>query len=190
MAAKISDWPAHKQAYDRERYRRAKAAVGPREPDIIEKLSVVDRAYLAGLVDGEGSIYVGAFGPHRKRSCYPAFAIGMTDRGIIEWVAGVLGTSVSYVCKRTKNPTWKDQHFVRLTGKRAQTLCAVLLPYLKVKNQQAKLVLSFPCDARVAPGRKIEGTPINDVRFALRDQINALNHRPRNPAARRASQVA
>ena len=174
-----------KRFYDRARYRRLKALQGPAKPDPIEALCVVDRAYLAGLIDGEGSIYVGAFGPERKRSCYPAVAIGMTDKAIIEWVAGHFAVKVSYVCKR-KNPKWLDQYFVRLSGKRAQILCRVLLPYLKVKRRQAELVLTFPCDMRIAPGIKIEGTAVNAARFALRDQINALNHRPRNSSARRA----
>jgi hypothetical protein len=179
-----------KRVYDRARYLRAKTLLPARPLDAIEGLSLVDRAYLAGLVDGEGSIYCGAFGPRRKLTCYPAFAIGMTDRAIIEWVAERLGVAVSYVCKRKKNPNWKDQYFVRLTGRRAQLLCSVLLPFLKVKRRQAELVLLFPCEARFAPGLKIEGSEINITRFGLRDQINALNHRPRNQAARRASEAA
>jgi hypothetical protein len=174
-----------KQAYDRARYEEQKAKrLAEALPDPITLLTTEERAYLAGLIDGEGSIYCGAIGSSRNKTCYPCIAIGMTDRPVIEWVASRWGCAVSYVLKRSKNPTWLDQHFVRLSGKRAQLLCVTLLPYLRVKRRQAELVAVFPCEARIAPGEPID-PEINARRYALRDQINGMNFRPRNPAARR-----
>lgn len=175
----------NKRAYDRKRYEQTRAArIAAALPDPITLMTTEERAYLAGLIDGEGSIYVGAIGTSRQKTCYPCVAIGMTDRAVIEWAASRWGCAVSYVLKRTKNPNWLDQHFVRLSGKRAQILCLVLLPYLRVKRAQAELVCTFPCDVRTAPGHTIS-PEVNAVRFALRDKINGLNHRPRNPNTKR-----
>lgn len=175
----------NKREYDQRRYQARKTAkMSAARLDPIWELTVEERAYLAGLIDGEGSIYCGAIGTHRNKTCYPCIAIGMTDRDVIEWISSRWGCKVSYVLKRTKNPNWLDQHFVRLSGKRAQLLCLVLLPYLRVKRRQAELVGLFPCEAREAPGKRIS-PEVNERRFALRDQINGLNHKPRNPAARR-----
>lgn len=178
---------ADKKAYDRKRYEQQKAErVAAALPDPISLMTVEERAYLAGLIDGEGSIYCGAIGSSRHKTCYPCVAIGMTDEAVIEWVASRWGCAVSYVLKRKNNPKWLDQYFVRLSGKRAQLLCLTLLPYLRVKRRQAELVCGFPCEARIAPGKPI-AAEVNAKRFSLRDQINGLNHRPRNPATRRGA---
>ena len=177
-----------KQAYDRARYaEQRKRRLAEKAPDPIEAIGLEDRCYLAGLIDGEGSIYCGAIGPKRGRTCYPIVAMGMTDRDVIEWVASLWGVRVSYVLKR-RNPRWLPQYFVRLSGKRAQILCRVLLPYLRVKKVQAELVCEFECDLRSAPGQTIS-EEANARRFQLRDAINSLNHKPRNPEARRNQQL-
>ena len=165
----------------------AKEASNPKDP--IETLDSETLAYLAGIIDGEGSIYVAAVGPQRTRSVYPIVCVAMTDLDLINWIAGILkaGTVKNHgTAKRSKeNPHWKKQYRTQLFGKRAQLICGRLLPFLRVKRRQAELVLTFPCDARIAPGVKIERTSINEIRYALRDEINALNHKPRNPAALR-----
>lgn len=187
-AIEWTDARAAKRAYDNARYRRRRAEVRAlRLLDPITLISGLDRAYLAGLIDGEGSFYCGGIGTHRNKTCYPIFAIGMTDEDVLTWMAGLFGCSISYVLKRTKNPKWKDQYFVRLSGTRVQILCQILLPYLRVKRQQAELICRFPCDARKAPGFRIAGSEINTERYRLRDQINALNHKPRNPATIRGA---
>src|SRR5574340_772873 len=73
-ASKIewTDAKLRKRAYDRARYvRRRDAARALQAPDPITLLSDTEAAYLAGLIDGEGSLYVGAVGPKRNRTCYP-----------------------------------------------------------------------------------------------------------------------
>jgi hypothetical protein len=181
-----TDAKAHKRAYDRARYARLRAeAVSKRPPDPITLISDLDAAYLAGLIDGEGSLYVGAVGPKRDRTCYPLFAIGMTDQGVIEWVAEKFNVTISYVLKNGGRN--KPQFFVRLSGKRVQILCRRLAPFLRVKARQALLITTFPADARVAPGVKVERSAINIERERLRIEINGLNHAPRNKSARRSA---
>jgi len=169
-----------KTTYDRARYTRLKAArEAAKPPDPITTLSPEERAYLAGLVDGEGSIFVAAVGPRRHRSVYPIVTVAMTHRGVIEWMAARLdaGTVKNHNhTSRRRHPHLKEQVRTQLFGKRAKLLCEVLLPYLRVKDEQARLVATFPVDARVAPGVKIEHSAINEVRYRLRDEINALNH--------------
>lgn len=104
----------------------------------------------------------------------------MTHRGVIDWVARTLGKSSVKLNNHTmihKNPErWKPQWKYQLFGKRAQLLCRRLLPYLKVKDEQAKIILEFPCDLRVAPGAKID-EKINATRYELRRRIRGLNSR-------------
>lgn len=177
---------AAKQAYDRARYTRLKAQrAAQREPDAIETLTPEERAYIAGLVDGEGSIYVAAVGPERDRTVYPIVTVAMTHHGVIEWLTERLQAGTVKLHNQTnlrRHPYMKPQYRFQVFGKRAQLLCNAMLPYLKVKHEQARLVGEFPCDARIAPGVKIERSEINATRFCLRDAINALNHdATRNP---------
>lgn len=136
-------------------------------------------AYIAGIVDGEGSIFVTAVGPHRRRTVYPTVVIAMTHRPVIDWLAEQLAAGTVKCHNQTnmrRHPTYKPQHRVQVFGKRAKLLCSLLLPYLLVKRPQAELVTTFPTEARLAPGARIAGSPVNELRYQLRDQINALNH--------------
>lgn len=168
--------PKHvKKGYDRDRYIAIKAQrEAARPPDRISLLTVEERAYIAGIIDGEGTIFVGAVGPERQRTVYPIICVWMTHRGIIEWLAQKLDTGMDRMKRRKAH--YRDAYKVRVYGKRAKLLCEVLLPYLRVKDRQARLVTSFPVDARIAPGVKIERSAVNEVRYQLREQINALNH--------------
>jgi hypothetical protein len=177
---------ATKQEYDRARYLRLKKErLAQQQPDPIETLSPEERAYIAGLVDGEGSIYVAAVGPERDRTVYPIVVVAMTHRGVLEWLTERMQAGKLKLHNQTnlrKHPYMKPQYRFQLFGKRAQMLCKAMLPYMRVKHEQARLVCEFPCDARIAPGVKVERSKINEERFRLRDQINSLNHEAmRNP---------
>lgn len=171
---------AAKREYDRARYLRLRAEREARRPaDAIATLTSEECAYIAGLVDGEGSIYVAAVGPERHRSVYPIVTVAMTHRGVVDWLAERLQAGTVKLHNQTnlrRHPYMKPQYRFQVFGKRAQLLCAALIPYLKVKAEQARLVTTFPVDARIAPGVKIANSEINEVRYRLRDQINALNH--------------
>lgn len=169
-----------KQEYDRARYLRLKAERQARQPpDAITTLTEVERAYIAGLVDGEGSIFVAAVGPKRNRTVYPVVTVAMTHRGVIDWLSERVAAGTVKLHNQTnlrRYPQLKPQFRVQVFGKRAKLLCEALLPYLRVKREQARLVTTFPVDARIAPGVRIERTEINETRYRLRDEINSLNH--------------
>lgn len=67
---------ATKQDYDRARYIRLKVErdkLKPKHP--ITKLTETEKAYIAGLIDGEGAIYVA----NCRNTCYPTISISMTS---------------------------------------------------------------------------------------------------------------
>lgn len=169
-----------KRQYDRDRYTRlkqAREAAAP--PDPITLLTPVDLAYLAGLIDGDGSIFVMSGGPATRRSLYPVVCLVMTYEPVVRWFGETLAAGAVQIhgSSRAERPAhYKPQHRSMLTGKRARLLCEQLLPYLRVKHEQARLVTTFPVDARIAPGVKIEASAIDAERRRLRDLINGLNH--------------
>jgi len=174
----------HVRALSRDRYaRQAAIRRASRAADPLHLIGTVDLAYMAGLIDGEGSIYCLAHGG--GKTCYPTITVAMTDFGVIEWLASKWRVKTSKMPRRVA--TYKPAVFVRLSGERARLLCELLLPYLKVKRAQAALVQEFPLDARSGPGIKVGASEINRRRFALRDKINGLNHAPRNASYRRGA---
>ena len=95
---------------------KAKRPIPPEDP--INRLSELDRAYIAGLIDGEGCIRIGRVGPERI-TFYPSISIGMTNREVIEWLqdrihSGSIKLNNPTACRR--NPKWKPQHLIRLNG--------------------------------------------------------------------------
>lgn len=168
---------ATKKDYDRARYLQLKAKREAAKPtDPIIKLTNEERAYIAGLVDGEGSIYM--FHAEKRRTCYPAVCIAMTHKGVIEWLTDKLQSAKIQLHNSTnlrREPHLQPQYRFLLHGKRAQLLCKTILPYLRVKNKQAEVVKDFPCDYRIAPSVKIEETNANELRMKLKKKLDELN---------------
>ncbi len=96
-------------------------------------------AYLAGLIDGEGTIRIGEVGPINKH--YASISIGMTNKKVLDLFARVFGSRV-----RLEKPSSGRQQMYRwgTSGNKVVPLILdKLLPYLIVKKRQAVLVLKF-----------------------------------------------
>lgn len=145
-------------------------------PDEILSLTPEERAYMAGLIDGEGCIFAASVGPNRHRTVYPIVCVAMTHYGVIEWLCLRLkaGTVKNHGSAKSRPAHYKPQYRFSVFGKRAILLCSTLLPYLKVKRRQAELVLLFPPDQKRGAGVRLD-CKVNLLRHSLRDQINNLN---------------
>lgn len=89
-------------------------------------------AYLAGLIDGEGSIRI------RKKQ-YPFVAIYNTHQGLMDWLAQTIGGRVG-VDKRGREP----QYYWTIGAARdVYCLVKAIYPYLIIKKQDADIVINF-----------------------------------------------
>lgn len=107
----------------------------------MKKLPATDAAYIAGFIDGEGSIFL-----YRKRPGKVALrlAIGNTDKAVLEWIAEVTGCTGTLVAKRTKDVLRHKQAYHWNPGQRESAqLLEAIRPYLRIKAQQADLALDF-----------------------------------------------
>jgi len=140
-------------------------------PDSISFLSETDKAYLAGLIDADGYITIKT----TRNTAYPGVGVAQTDFQALEWMADKLQATVSYHTRRKegKSGFHRKQMIVRLSGRRAQLLCEAILPYLKIKERQALIVISFPCDMR----KDGLSETINQIRLKLQAEIQKLNGR-------------
>lgn len=97
-----------------------------------------EKAYLAGLIDGEG--YIGCI---LSRSNYwITLQVEMADPGPIALVAEKLRANIKPT--RESHPTKKTLYKVVAGGTKAQGFLSEILPYLIGKQILAKLAIEFP----------------------------------------------
>ena len=90
-----------------------------------------DRAWLAGLLEGEGSFLAN----RGVLSSYPVIKVEMCEREIIERAASVLDTRVWVVPPRTEE--WRPTYVAQIAGHRAAEWMRALRPYMGLRRTAA-----------------------------------------------------
>lgn len=100
--------------------------------------------YVAGLFDGEGYITINKWEvPGRDYIRYQLFVgISMTDKPIIEMLAAQFG-GMCTSHKKQKQPTHRRVFCWKVSSRTAVPFLKSVKPYLRVKREQAELVLGF-----------------------------------------------
>lgn len=105
----------------------------------VKELSREQIAYLAGIVDGEGTITLTRKNIYRHR--YLAITISNCELPLLEYVADIIGVG-RITTKRTYNPKHSPGYTYQLYSRQALDLLKVLLPYLRTyKQERARLIL-------------------------------------------------
>ena len=134
-------------------------------------------AYVAGLLDGEGSIVIGV-GKTRKGSPQYWLQVGITntDRPLIDWLHQNLGGHISdnshSPSRRRMRPCW----VWRVMSNEAAAFLLRVTPHLRVKRQQAEIAVAFQKHMRTAKrlGPKSLSPEEIAVREAFRTRLRAL----------------
>ena len=108
----------------------------------IKKLSPVKAAYIAGFIDGEGSISL----VRNTKEGYRRLTVSVsnTDQKVLEWVKNSIGAGqVNAKCDSLKNDFHSTAYFYKIAGRQAFNLLAQICPYLKIetKRKRAELIL-------------------------------------------------
>jgi hypothetical protein len=137
----------------------------------------VDLAYVAGIVDGEGTIGISMTKPYGSRVS-PYFrsycAVVMTDPTVPYFMYGLFGGSI-HTYKGRQEQHKATTHW-RSSGKITTEVCRLLLPYLKVKQHQAKLVIEFNERVRNCTTRSMPPDELAE-RLIYVHKIHLLNKR-------------
>jgi hypothetical protein len=96
-----------------------------------ESQEACDRAWIAGLLEGEGS-FVASQG---ARSSYPVIKVEMCEREIVERAARVLDTKVWFVAPGTEG--WRPTYVAQIAGHRAAEWMRALRPYMGLRRTGA-----------------------------------------------------
>src|SRR6476620_4906706 len=133
---------------------------GERKRKIVELLLTnEERAYLAGLIDGEG--HIGLYMGGRTKGTTNRLASGVrwqlrvqitnTNGDIINWLDSKLkGLSYSSSHDNSKNidpnrnvKIWKDVHHFIMTTRNAEALLKLIQPYSIIKKNQIDIALEY-----------------------------------------------
>ena len=124
-------------------------------------LSVIDAAYIAGFIDGEGSIML-----YMRRDVVAVrFGAYNTNWDILAWLADVTGVgSIAAVRQRNSKhaPSWQWHN----NGDAAESILRQIRPYLRIKAAQADLAIETQERLRM-PALKADRTWQADYRARM-----------------------
>ena len=108
-----------------------------------------DRAYIAGLFDGEGCVSYKQYNRKRahNKKAYPTWQIrleiAMTDKSVLVWLNETLGVGTigekRYKTKYTKG--WKKQWRWRCSHRDAFYVCCLIWPWTHVKLPEIQKII-------------------------------------------------
>jgi hypothetical protein len=96
-----------------------------------ESQGACDRAWLAGLLEGEGSFIAN----RATRSSYPVIKVEMCEREVIERAARLLDTRVWLVAPSTEG--WRPTYVAQIAAHRAAEWMRALRPYMGLRRTAA-----------------------------------------------------
>ena len=139
-------------------------------------LTEIQKAYIAGFVDGEGSISLlkrKNIECHTWQYCF-RIQINVTNtfKAVLDEMQAITGVGKVYLHSRgtEKNRTcyrWQ------VRGLKARSLLWEIIPYLRVKKHQAEIALNFPYYEGIK--KRTKGEYVEQIRMFL--QIRDLNKR-------------
>jgi hypothetical protein len=114
-----------------------------RRGSVCAELSPTDAAYLAGFFDGEGSFVI-LRGAHGSPNNTFRVTVSGSKESVIAWIAEVTGVGTRVYANLTaKNPKWAEKWTWTAQADAAESFTRQLLPYLKLKREQAQLGADF-----------------------------------------------
>ena len=135
-------------------------------------------AYLAGIIDGEGSIMI-----TRSNENYGLkIAVANTKKELLDWLKNEFGGAVFPMKdSRVEERGWKQSYAWNLHGKRAYKLLGKLHDNLIIKREQQKIAVEFYsqcCRAHYGNHRKMPKW-LKDREEEYCQRIRALNKKGR-----------
>lgn len=139
-----SAWWNEARSRNLTRSQIAERIIGTAGPEI--QLSDVQSAWLAALLDGEGSIGLWRIRRTANKSGW-VYRAGMeicnTNREILEAVRSVVGGWVNIGDVRKTNPRHKPAFKALLSQRAVLPVLRAVAPYLIIKRRQAEIVMLF-----------------------------------------------
>jgi len=113
-------------------------------------MSPTERAYVAGIIDGEGWVeFKWANRIRRDRKGTPTYRtlnvrmeVPQVDKRLIDFLMEITKEGTRDIKHYPKHPNWQDQHRWRVSYHGVYRVIKQVYPYLIVKKQKAKLIIN------------------------------------------------
>lgn len=143
-------------------------------------------AYLAGIIDGEGCLWIGKIGREWKRGYISTqfrgiLKISITDKVLVDWLLeNFQGTESAFFKYQPKAELSRMVYEWIVTGDRLLDLCNQVLPYLVIKKEHCEIMIRFrKTYTGIAGNNQISPETIS-IRQECLDSIRKLTSRSRN----------
>lgn len=127
------------------------------EGTCFKMLTEVEKSYLAGIIDGEGTICIAFRGKrtHSSKSIMYSLVVSVSNtyEPLIKWVNECFKGSFSTT--RKHDLRYKDYYTWQLDGPRSYEFIKIVLPYLLVKHKQALLAIDYWENKSKRTGRRV-----------------------------------
>lgn len=152
-----------------------------------------ENSYWAGFFDGEGSIMITKNIVNDKTHKSPIYqlqiGVATTNKQIMEKLRNFSGFRNLIVERRFKKPNQRNAYYWGLKGDRAVTFLKRILPFLKLKREQAIVGIEFQ-EKKVRPnelGGKLRALNQEELNYRelMRNKIRQLNYRDSNKGGNR-----
>jgi len=142
-----------------------------------QQAKAVDLAWLAGLVDGEGTIGLYKYMCGKSLVCKPRFQICTTSPRLVKRVLEILeplGFKL-YVNQAEQRPQWKERYtIVACKHETCEQIILMLYDYLVEKKPQADLLLGY---LRSRHGKLGNGKGYSEKELATVEALKETNFR-------------
>jgi len=142
------------------------------------KIDKVILAYMAGVVDSDGSICIVSLAANKQYVV--KVAVTNTKIEMLNLFIDHFGGKVR--CRKPKNPLWKNCYEWSLTACKGAEVIRMIKPYLIIKKRQADLTLRLNRTKRVVNSAKCRWdinykTRKQKIYERLKEECGRLNHR-------------
>ncbi len=140
------------------------------------RLLETDKAYLAGLVDGEGSIIIRKnLGNGNIRGLSLIVQVALSNLEVLEWAKTLYGGTIN-VYKDKRDVDWKDIAHWHISSRQAMALLLDIKPYMHVKADEAQIAIEFQGSKS---SRRTRGLTDEEVALetSQRDLLKSLKRR-------------
>ncbi len=148
----------------------------------VRTLSPVDAAYMAGLIDGEGTVTLSR--RHRNDQRQLVVSIANTERGLLEWTLDTVGAG-KITGKRISSPLHSPSYTYSIANRQALQLLEQIAPYLRsYKATRTHLILQNYINLTPRNGRYTDEIRAKRDRF-LASVLEIKAQEPADPSTTR-----
>ena len=133
----------------------------------VDSWSKDDLSYAAGFVDGEGCLYA-------TKSGRITITASNTYKPVVEWLCKTFGGCITGKNSKPRKSNHRRCYAWQIVCGGAAAVCRALLPFLKVKREQAELILKIHATAIMQGCRRGVPASLKSERIALHDKIKEL----------------